>query len=1127
MPHLIDGMIMRALNLRQRGGGGPAAAFSIALALSGATVLGPAAPSGAVENDPTLIAQFDFEDAANGLTGSGAMANPRGGLTLVDGDNGTKAVQLGQAKWLSVTKTDGTPLLAGLNEVTISYDSMPTASGGNNGWAFIAQRDMNNHVYQHEHYFGIIDKTTGVVVERYDNSGSRDVSGNLTAAVTHTGWKHVDVVVDGTAASLFVDGELQATTTSGKALTAILGSSGGVLQLGKANWTSAGEYFDGLLDNVEVRNKALTEAEVAQLNAETALERLPSDITIEEDSYRLPGAEGIVTWTSNLAAVVIGADGRTAAVTRPAAGSPDTTGTLTASVTVNGELRTKQVQVLITAPPTPGEQIEEALATLTIPGLHDIRSSLSLPTTGADGLPITWTSSAPNRISPVASGDVAPGVVTRGDKDEAVTLTASIGGRTKSFTAVVRAAVQAPQTTDYLFAHFTGFEQSPNDEQIYFATSENGDSWTDTRPNGSPVLRLDEGDRGVRDPYLIRSPEGDTFYLIATDLSIYFRGGWCCSNPTETGSLKLAVWKSTDLVNWGEPELVDVASGIPDAGMAWAPEAVWDPVKKQYVVYWATKSPATNALGDPVNIYYATTRDFRTFSDPVKWIDREHSIIDTTVLKVGDWYYRASGDGQITIEKSKDLYATSTAPTALENGSEDQWSRVGTLQSIFNNNGYTGAQLEGPEFFEYNNDDQRDANQRLWGLLADRYSVGGGYFPFRTTSIGTASTSAWSVADDVNFGGLTKRHGTILPITRAELEAVRAATQRSGQLVDITAPTLTVTAPPSGTWHRVAPALEVTAADDQGREPTVWIRIADGDWRPYAGEPISGLSDHQTIVSVRAEDSVGNVSPIQTLSLGLDTAAPTASAVLDEASRTVTITAADATSSVATVEYSLQSSDWSPYTGPVAVGSGSETLRYRVTDAAGNHTLGQLEVPAAAGSLTASTPRVSGSPRVGGTLGAVTGAWAPAPVHLTYQWLRSGEPVAGARGATYRLVPADRGHRMSVEVTGTKPGYAPVVRTSSTTPLVGAGRLFTTRPVINGKAEVGRRLTALVRDWSPAPLRLTYQWFRSGERIAGATATTHRLSRADRGHRIAVRVVGRRGGYVRAARFSTATEPVR
>ena len=38
---------------------------------------------------------------------------------------------------------------------------------------------------------------------------------------------------------------------NGQKLTDILGADGGVLQIGKANWSN-GEYFSGLLDNLKI-----------------------------------------------------------------------------------------------------------------------------------------------------------------------------------------------------------------------------------------------------------------------------------------------------------------------------------------------------------------------------------------------------------------------------------------------------------------------------------------------------------------------------------------------------------------------------------------------------------------------------------------------------------------------------------------------------------------------------------------------------------------------------------------------------------------------------------------------------------------------------------------------------------
>lgn len=53
------------------------------------------------------------------------------------------------------------------------------------------------------------------------------------------------------------------------------------------------------------------------------------------------------------------------------------------------------------------------------------------------------------------------------------------------------------------------------------------------------------------------------------------------------------------------------------------------------------------------------------------------------------------------------------------------------------------------------------------------------------------------------------------------------------------------------------------------------------------------------------------------------------------------------------------------------------------------------------------------------------GVWSPVP-GFTYQWLADGEPIAGATGETYRLTGAHKRAEISVAVTGTAEGYAPI-----------------------------------------------------------------------------------------------------
>lgn len=82
---------------------------------------------------------------------------------------------------------------------------------------------------------------------------------------------------------------------------------------------------------------------------------------------------------------------------------------------------------------------------------------------------------------------------------------------------------------------------------------------------------------------------------------------------------------------------------------------------------------------------------------------------------------------------------------------------------------------------------------------------------------------------------------------------------------------------------------------------------------------------------------------------------------------------------------------------------------------------------------TGPNPAISGPAKVGATLTVHPGNWQPEPLTLSYQWLRSGDAIEGATGSTYTLVDADQGHRISVAVTGSKPGYASATETSKET----------------------------------------------------------------------------------------------
>lgn len=166
----------------------------------------------------------------------------------------------------------------------------------------------------------------------------------------------------------------------------------------------------------------------------------------------------------------------------------------------------------------------------------------------------------------------------------------------------------------------------------------------------------------------------------------------------------------------------------------------------------------------------------------------------------------------------------------------------------------------------------------------------------------------------------------------------------------------------------------------------------------------------------------------------------------------------------------------------------------------------------ATASFVADNPSVLGTPRVNEVLSATPGNWTPDPT-LSYQWYRSGVVIGGATAATYRLVPADVGKRISVAVTGKRAGYAPAVRKSATTAAVAKGILKGSRPTVVGKRKTGRLLKVKKGTW-PSGVVVKYRWLRNGKAIKGATRTGYRLTAADRGKRIQVQMTVRKNGYV-------------
>ncbi|MEU1511737.1 family 43 glycosylhydrolase [Streptomyces sp. NPDC005811] len=662
-------------------------------------------------------------------------------------------------------------------------------------------------------------------------------SRNLTRSV----WKNVTYTQTGTTGVLYEDGVEVARNTSVTITPGAIGSGTTTANYVGKSVYSGDKLFKGSMRDFRVYDRALAASEVEQLALPVATQGVEDDkaaldlgdtsaVTADLTLPKTGTAGGsTITWASDDTDLVTD----TGKVTRPAAGRPDGHATLTATLKKGTVTATRTFDVTVLSAFDDGTATEQAAAALTVHNLDDVRGNLTLPASGTYGTAVTWSSADPDVVS--ADGTVHRPAHGAGATTVELTATVTKGDAkaTRVFTAKVPELPAKEALKGYMFSYFTG-EGTANGEQLYAALSKGNDPlhWRELN-DGEPVLTSTLGEQGLRDPFIIRSPEGDKFYQIATDLRIYGNGDWDAAQ--RTGSKSIMVWESTDLVHWTNQRLVQVS---PDsAGNTWAPEAYYDSDLGEYVVFWASKLYDNEAhSGDTYNrMMYATTRDFYTFSEPKVWIDRGYSVIDSTVIQHDGTYFRLSKD------ERNNTSSTPNSKFIFEEKSDSllnlSWDAV--AEGI--GKGAMNA-AEGPLVFKSNTEDK-------WYAFLDEFG-GRGYIPFETTDLASGS---WTPVADYDLPS-RPRHGTVLPVTQAEYDRLLTAYQPD-QLVtgveDVTVKTRTGEAP-------VLPATVIATYSD-GVERPVAVSWDDVPASAYAqpGEfTVTGSLPDGAALPVRAEVTV-------------------------------------------------------------------------------------------------------------------------------------------------------------------------------------------------------------------------------------------------------------------------------
>ena len=287
----------------------------------------------------------------------------------------------------------------------------------------------------------------------------------------------------------------------------------------------------------------------------------------------------------------------------------------------------------------------------------------------------------------------------------------------------------------YLFTYFTGNHM--NEEAVHYAVSMDGYSYWTLNDN-KPIIdsKVISSTGGVRDPHILRCEDGKSFYMVVTDM--VSDNGW----DSNRGMVLL---KSTDLVNWSH-SIINMQkrySGQEKLKRVWAPQTVYDPEVKKYMVYWSMK------YGDGADIiYYAYAND--EFTDligepkPLFLPENGRSCID------GDIVYK---DGIFHLFYKTEGHGNGIKVATTHSLTSGKWKEEPDYKQ------QTADAVEGAGTFKL-------INQDKYVLIYDVYMKG----KYQFTE--TTDLKNFKVIDNDIKMNFHPRHGTIIPITHNELKDI-------------------------------------------------------------------------------------------------------------------------------------------------------------------------------------------------------------------------------------------------------------------------------------------------------------------------------------------------------------------
>ncbi len=305
----------------------------------------------------------------------------------------------------------------------------------------------------------------------------------------------------------------------------------------------------------------------------------------------------------------------------------------------------------------------------------------------------------------------------------------------------------------FLFVHFKE-RRTPDGEQIYFAVSPDGFKW-EAINDGQPVLWAVLNEKGVRDATIVRADNG-RFYIIATDLSLAYNMRRVYNNDwhrvQREGSSSLMMWESEDLLHWSEEKELKVRPA--GSGCAWAPDIIRDKEAGEWVLHWSSPDPDRDMR---MCIWYTRTKDFENFSEAKILYEKEDSgVIDSCMVQEGEYFY-------LFVKSDRNPCGVILLHSKCVTGPFERMYAFDDEMNILEG---------GPGKYE------APTCTRLpdgsYNLMLDYFGVAGkgqGYVPFHSDDISKGVFKRSDASFSYPYGF---KHGTMLAITEAEYEAIKA-----------------------------------------------------------------------------------------------------------------------------------------------------------------------------------------------------------------------------------------------------------------------------------------------------------------------------------------------------------------